>query len=230
MDKTRTARISGILYLILIIFGILNLIIIPSRLIIWDNAAETFDNIANAERLFRWGIAFGIITFLAFLLLPLALYKLLHSVSTAQAILMVIFAMVSIPVSFVNILSKYAVLTIISKPEFLNSLTVAELQGQAMFYLNLYNNGIELSQIFWGLWLFPFGYLVFKSGFLPKFFGIMLMAGCFGYLFEFLNQLLFPEFHNSTLSTLVGLPASIGEIGVCLWLLIMGPRKGIFKT
>jgi hypothetical protein len=91
-----------------------------------------------------------------------------------------------------------------------------------MFYLDSYNNGIEISQIFWGLWLFPFGYLVYKSGFLPKNLSILLVAGCFGYLIAFFGGFLFPNFHKTTFSTIVGLPASIGEIGVCLWLLIMG--------
>jgi hypothetical protein len=184
-SRNKNARVAGMLYLILIISGIFNLLYIPSQLIVWDSASTTVENITNSEWLFRLGIVSGIITFLAFLLLPLALYKLLHEVNKVQAQLMVIFALVSIPISFVNILNKFSVLTLINKSEYLQKMGATEFQTQVMLYLESYTNGIEISQIFWGLWLLPFGYLVYKSGFLPKLLGLLLMAGCFGYLITF---------------------------------------------
>jgi len=78
--------------------------------------------------------------------------------------------------------------------------------------------------LFWGLWLLPFGYLVFKSGFLPKLLGIFLMAGCFGYLINFIGGFLIPNYGDLGISRMISLPASIGEIGICLWLLIIGVR------
>ena len=228
-SRNKTARVAGTLYLILIISGIINLLYIPSKFIVWTDASKTFENIVNSEFLFRLGIVSGIITFLTFLLLPLVLYKLLNKINKVHANLMVIFALVSIPISFVNILNKFSVLTLISKAEYLQELEKTELQTQVMLYLDYYNNGIEISQIFWGLWLFPFGYLVYKSGFLPKLLGILLMAGCFGYLITFFGGFLYSDFHKTIFSTIVGLPASIGEIGICLWLLIMGTNKFKFK-
>ena len=228
-SRNKTARTAGFLYLILIISGIINLLYIPSKFIVWTDASKTFENIVNSELLFRLGIVSGIITFLAFLILPLVLYKLLREVNKVYASLMVLFALVSIPISFVNILNKFSILTLISKAEYLKELEITELQTQVMLHLDYYNNGIELSQIFWGLWLFPFGYLVYKSGFLPKLLGILLMAGCFGYLITFFGGFLYTGFHKTVFSTIVGLPASIGEIGICLWLLIMGTNKINFK-
>ena len=228
-SRNKTARTAGFLYLILVISGIINLLYIPSKFIVWTDASKTFENIVNSELLFRLGIVSGIITFLAFLILPLVLYKLLREVNKVYASLMVLFALVSIPISFVNILNKFSILTLISKAEYLKELEITELQTQVMLHLDYYNNGIELSQIFWGLWLFPFGYLVYKSGFLPKLLGILLMAGCFGYLITFFGGFLYSDFHKTVFSTIVGLPASIGEIGICLWLLIMGTNKINFK-
>lgn len=229
INRDKTARFAGLLYLILVISGIINLMYIPSKLIVWEDAAKTLQNIINSELLFRLGIVSGIITFLSFLLLPLVLYKLLNEVNKTQALLMVVFAVVSIPLSFVNILNKFAVLTWISKAKYLEGIDTSEIQLQVMFYLDSYNNGIEISQIFWGLWLFPFGYLVYKSGFLPKILGILLMAGCIGYLITFFAGFLYSGFHKTTIATIVGLPASIGEIGICLWLLIMGTKTLKFK-
>jgi len=228
-NRNKTARLAGLLYLILVISGITNLMYIPSKLIVWESAAETLENIMNSELLFRLGIVSGIITFLTFLLLPLVLYRLLSEVNKTYATLMVIFAVISVPISFVNILNKFSVLTLIGKANYLQDLDLSEIQLQVMFHLDSYNNGIEISQIFWGLWLFPFGYLVYKSGFLPKVLGILLMAGCFGYLITFFGGFLFPNFHKTAVSTIVGLPASIGEIGICLWLLIMGTKSLNFR-
>ncbi len=142
---------------------------------------------------------------------------------------MVIFALISVPLFFVNILSKFSVLTLINKAEYLEKLGKTELQTQVMFHIDSYNNGIEISQIFWGLWLFPFGYLVYKSGFLPKLLGILLMIGCFGYLITFFGDFLYSDFNKTIISEIIGYPAPLGEIGICLWLLIMGTNKLNFR-
>jgi len=157
------------------------------------------------------------------------LYKLLNKVNAVHAKLMVLFALISIPISFINILNKFSILSLIGKPAYLQSMGEAELQTQVMLHLDYYNNGINISQIFWGLWLFPFGYLVYKSGFLPKLLGILLMMGCFGYLITFFGGFLYPNFHDTVFSTIVGIPASAGEIGICLWLLIMGTTTINFR-
>lgn len=229
--KNKSARVAGLLYLILIIAGIFNLLYIPSQFVDWESASATFKNITSSELLFRLGIVSGIVAFLAFTILPLALYRLLHEVNKTYASLMVIFALISVPISFVNILEKFSILTLISKPEYLLHVGKPELQTQVMMHLANYRNGIELSQVFWGLWLLPFGYLVYKSGFLPKVLGIFLMAGCFGYLATFFGGFLYPDFYTTLFSDIVGIPASVGEIGICVWLLIMGTNKlNIGKT
>ena len=118
-SRNKTARLAGVLYLFLIIGGIISLKYIPSRLMVWESASKTLENITANEFLFRLGIVSGIITFLIYMLLPLALYKLLHEVNKVYANLMVIFVLVSIPVFFVNILNKFSVLTLINKAEYI---------------------------------------------------------------------------------------------------------------
>ena len=100
-SRNKTARVAGILYLMLIIGGIISLAYIPSQLIVRESASKTFENISNSEFLFRLGIVINIITFLIYIALPLALYKLLHEVNKVYANLMVIFVLVSVPISFV---------------------------------------------------------------------------------------------------------------------------------
>ena len=229
MSRNKKARIAGILYLLLIICGFTYLVYIPSELIDLQNATKTIENIKNSALLFRLGIITAICSFLIFMLLPLALYNLLKSVNKVSAKLMVLFVLISIPISFVNILNKFSVLTLINKPEYAQKLGQTELQTQIILYLENYNNGVQLSQIFWGLWLLPFGYLVYKSGFLPKILGVFLMAGCFGYLITFFGGFLYSDFNKTIISDIAGFPAAIGEIGICLWLLILGTNKLNFR-
>ncbi|TXD84526.1 DUF4386 domain-containing protein [Subsaximicrobium wynnwilliamsii] len=225
ISRNKKARLAGILYLLLVISGFIYLVYIPLELIDLNNAAKTLENIQSSELLFRLGIVTAICSSLIFMLLPLALYSLLKSVNKVSAKFMVLFALISIPISFINILNKFSVLTLINKSEYAEKLGQTELQTQVILYLENYNNGVQLSQVFWGLWLLPFGYLVYKSGFLPKILGIFLMAGCFGYLITFFGGFLYPDFNKTIVSDIVGFPAPIGEIGICLWLLIMGTNK-----
>lgn len=221
----KTAKIAGLLYLVVVLTGIFSLMYVPSQLIIWDSASTTTSKIAAAETLFRLGIFASIICYIAFLFLPIVLYKLLHPVNKSHAVAMVALASVSVPISLFNLSNKFSVLTWISKETYLNTFTAEQIQAQVLLHLNYYNNGIQIASVFWGLWLFPLGYLVFKSGFLPKILGIFLMAGCFGYLLNFTGSFLFPDYHASGISKFVALPGTIGEIGICLWLLIAGAKE-----
>ena len=138
---------------------------------------------------------------------------------------MVVLAAASVPFSLYNIVHKMDVLTLLGSEPFLQAMTIDERQTQVMLYLSSYDNGIRLVSVFWGLWLLPFGYLVYTSGFLPRILGILLMAGCFGYIINFTGGLLFPSYAASGIGRFVSLPATLGEIGSCLWLLIVGIKK-----
>lgn len=227
MDSTKTtARIAGGLYLIVVITGIFNLMYVPSKTIVWDNPEQTFNNIVTSETLFRLGIVAGIVCYTAFLILPLVLYKLLHHVHKAYAIAMVTLAVVSVPFSLVNLINKVNVLTLISNPSYLPT-DLSKRYAEVLLYLEYYNNGIQIVSIFWGLWLLPFGYLVFKSDFLPKILGVLLMLGCFGYLINFTGNFLFQNYADLGIGRFVSLPASLGEMGICLWLLIVGTKNKV---
>lgn len=221
--RNKIARLAGLLYVLLVISGLIYLVYIPSTLIDWQNASKTFENIKNSIYLFKVGILVAICSFLIFTILPLVLYKLLNSINKSAAFLMVLFALISIPVSFVNILNKFSIVSLLKDNQ--SNLGASGLEEQIMFYLEQYSNGLEVLQIFWGLWLLPFGYLVFKSSFLPKILGAFLMLGFFGYLISFFGGFLFENFSNTILSNFIGLPAAIGEIGIALWLLIVGTNN-----
>lgn len=223
-NKT-TARFAGFLYLIVVLTGIFSLMYVPNKLIVDDSASLTFQNISHSESLFRYGIVAGLICYIAFLFLPLVLYKLLKPVNQNYAKIMVLLAVISVPMYFINAQNQFTVLSIVNGSQVLKGFSVEQTQAMVLFYLNQYDNGMRVIHVFSGLWLFPFGYLVYHSNLLPKIFGVLLMLGCFGYLINFFGSTLFVNYSSLGIGFYISLPASIGEIGICLWLLIVGCKQ-----
>lgn len=224
-SNKKTARTAGLLYLIVVVTGFFSLIYVPSQIFVEGDASATVSNIVASRSLFQLGIVASLICYTAFLLLPFALYKLLSPFGNGAAVVMAAFALVSVPISFVNLFNRLDTLSLLSGANYLQAFTTEQLNAHVMLSLDAYSNGMRISEIFWGLWLLPFGYLVFKSGFLPKVLGILLMMGCFGYLINFVGSALSAGFSDTVIAGLVTLPAGLGEIGICLWLLIVGVRE-----
>jgi hypothetical protein len=220
-----TARLAGLLYLIVVMTGFFSLAYVPGQLLMPGNMASTVQNISTSTMLFRLGIYAGVICYATFVLLPLVLYTLLHRVNRHHAVAMVALALVSVPLSLIAVTEKLAVLTLLGDGSYTPALSTASLQAQVAGRLDQYNNIIDIAAVFWGLWLFPFGYLVVKSGFLPRILGIFLIVGCFGYLVNFTGGFLFPAYNDLGISGYVSIPSALGEIGICLWLLIIGVKK-----
>ena len=223
-NKT-TARIAGLLYFGVVLTGVFTLMYVPSKLFVSDNASLIYQNIVSSQMLLRLGIVSGLLCYTFFFFLALVLYKLLKPVNENYAKLMVLLAILSVPVFFLNVQNEFTILSLIGSTKNQFGFSNEQIQSQVMLCLDNYDNGMRIVHIFSGLWLFPFGYLVFQSGFLPKILGILLMLGCFGYLINFVGHTLIPNYSEIGISSFIVLPASIGEIGICLWLLIIGVKN-----
>jgi len=221
MSNQVNARWAGFFYFLLVVGGIFSLMYVPSQILIWEDATATFSNLKNNDGLFRLGIAVELLSYLSFIIVPLFLYRLLHHVHEFQAKLMVILVLVSIPVSMAAVGYKLNMLDLI---EGASILSTNELEVYVINSFEAYYNLILIAQLFWGLWLLPFGYLVYRSGMLPKVLGFFLMLGSVGYFLDFLFRILFPDFSSWAIADYITIPASIGELGTCLWLLIMGAK------
>jgi hypothetical protein len=223
-DDVRTGRLAGLLYLIVVVAGMFSLAYVPSRINVANDPSATLNNILAFEPLFRLGIASFLIKQVAFLLLPLLLYRLFRQVEARSAMLMVALAAVSVPLALVSLMCRLDVLTILNSPYLAQTLTSEQLRATAKISLDSYRNGILVTSLFWGLWLLPFGRLVLKSGFMPRILGVLLMLGGLGYVVDVFGSVLMVHYGDSAMSNYILLPAALGELGTCAWLLLMGVR------
>lgn len=217
------ARVAGLLYLIANLFAPFTLLYLPSRFIVRGDAAGTASNILASESLFRFGIVLNLFTFIGQIFLVLALYQLLKVVNRNMASLMVIFSLAAVPIAMLNELNYLAIPLLLSGADYLKGFTAGQLQALVYLFLRLHSQGLLIAQIFWGLWLFPMGYLVFKSGFLPRLLGILLMIGCFGYVIQS-----FAAFLGYDVNIIFF--TSWGELLLLLWLLIKGVNVEAWNT
>ncbi len=223
--ENKISRLAGLLYLIVVLTGIFSLAYVPSQITVHSDPLATISNMISSESLFRLGITSFMIEQVSFLLLPLVLFHLFRQINHTAAALMVALAVVSVPIALTSLAHRLDALSLLTDPDFSNTFTADQLHGLASLSLQAYSNGLLITSFFWGLWLLPFGYLVFKSGFLPRLFGILLMLGCLGYMVNVFGELLVPRYSETSISNYAGLPAAIGEIGTCLWLLLIGARR-----
>ena len=224
-NESRTSRLAGLLYLIVVVTGIFSLAYVPSQINVANDPAATASNIVMHESLFRFGVASFMIEQVAFLLLPLVLFRLFRSTNSTAAMLMLALAVAGVPIALASVAHRLDALALLTDARFGQAFAPAQLQAMAARSLESYGNGLLVTSLFWGLWLLPFGYLVLKSGFLPKLLGLLLMLGCVGYMVNVFGELLVPHYADTWVSNYAGIPAAIGEIGTCLWLLLVGARR-----
>ena len=221
----KTARLAGLLYLFLIITGVYIIMYVPSKIMAEGDAVTTAKNILSNEFLFRTGIIGDIISNTIFVFLALALYRLFKEVNGHQAKLMVALVIVQIPAVF--IMEAFNITSLmLFKGEILKTFELTQRQDLAMLFFKINDYGSLALETFWGLWLIPFGQLVYKSGFIPRILGILLIIAGIAYMIDSFISLLFPSY-----TILVNQPTllivAIGEISIMLWLLIKGVKNNI---
>ena len=216
----KAARMAGLLYLSLVLTGPFSLMYVPDKLIVRGDATATAGNILAHEMLFRSGIVANLIGTVLFICLGIALYRLLSGVNQTQAWLMVSFVLVSSAIAFMNEVNNLAALILFRGDDFLSVLDLTQRNALGMLFIRLHGQGIVVDEIFWGLWLLPFGILVYQSRFLPRILGAWLIVNCFGWLAFSFTGLLWPQYSHTVYRILT--PIFLGEIAIMLWLMIRG--------
>lgn len=218
----KTARTAGLLYLLVVLTGLFVLIYVPGKLFVPGDTARTAANILGHESLFRTYIVVGLVSELLFIALALALYRLLEEVDRAGAVAMVLLVLLDAPLAFLSQASLLATLAFLRGHEVLAVFDEPRREAIAMALLKAGDAGLPVSMMFWGLWLLPLGWLVFRSGFLPRFLGGWLVVNGIAYVGMSVTGILWPD-HARAVST-IATPALLGEVAFALWLLVAGTR------
>ncbi|HVP22187.1 MAG TPA: DUF4386 domain-containing protein [Anaerolineaceae bacterium] len=212
----RNARIAGALYLTLVPLGFFGLFA-SSGIVVPGDAVATASHILASEPLFRLSIVVAMLVQIINIFVVLALYRLLKPVDRNMAGLMVIFLLLGVPIAMLNELIQFAVLALAHNTGTLQGFSAGQVQALVPMLLGVHQVGINIAGVFWGLWLFPMGYLVYKSEFLPRILGALLIIGCLGYLVDSFAAFLIPGFSMN-----VAMFTFWGEVLLPLWLLIKG--------
>jgi uncharacterized protein DUF4386 len=215
-------RFAGLLYVLTSIVGFFSMGYVPGKVIVQGNATATASNIAAHETLFRLGIAGELVGQAGFVFVALVLYDLLKGVSRRHASLMVILIVVSIPIASVNELNSVAAIVLVRGADFLSVIEKPQRDVLAMLFIRLHGQGFVVAEMFWGLWLFPLGLLVYRSRFLPRFLGVWLGLAGIGWVILSLTGILLPQYQDKV--DTYSQPAIVGEIAFMLWLLIKGAK------
>lgn len=222
MDSIKAAaHRAGALYLLFMIVGLVDMFGF-SRFMVAGDATATARNLLAAQTTFRIGILTDFVTLLIFIFLVVSLYNLLKGAGRWHALLMVLLVSVGVTIGFVNLFNKLAPLVLLSGADYLSVFTKPQLDALALGFLSLNGDGNTVAAIFWGLWLFPFGILVLRSGFFPRVLGVLLLVAGFGYVTSSVTSMVLPAYGDAV--TKATMPLLFGEFPIIFWLLIKGAK------
>lgn len=221
MTKTSKSRVEGLIYLVTVLSGLFSLMYVPNHLISLNDISSTVDNLQGHKTLFALGVLSELLCYIAFLVLPIALFRHFETHNRSIALVMVYLVMVAVPISCIAVIHKTEILAILYE----NNIQMVDLEVIIQSELSSYYGTIKTAKVFWGLWLIPFGYLGHISNKVPKALCVLLILGGIGYQVNFTGAILFPGFKETIVPKIAKIPSTVGEIGTCLWLLIVGIAK-----
>ena len=232
ISPRQTARVAGFLYLMIIAFGIFAEFFVRQSLVVTGDATATARNIMASEWLFRVGIASDLIMIMCDVALALIFYVLLKPVSNSLSLLAAFFRLAQASILGINLLNLFLVLQLLSGADYLTVFGADQLHALVLLFLDAHRIGYSIALVFFGLSLFFLGYLIFKSGYFPRILGIFLIVASLGYLIDSFASFLLSSYHDyeAIFALVVFLPAFIGELSMCLWLLFKGVKIPEMET
>lgn len=214
------ARIAGLFYLGTIVGGLSGLSI-RSAMLVKNDAAATAANILAAEPLYRASIGADLLSFACYVGVTATLYGLLRPVSPTLSRLAAFFSLAGCAIGAAVTLNLIAPLLLLKGAPYLDAFRPEQLQALALWSLKLHGQGYNIGLIHFGFYCTLLGYLVFRSGFLPRAIGVLLAVGGLCWLTDSLATIVAPPL-AAALSGVTGIGAFVGEASLCLWLLVVG--------
>jgi len=216
------ARLAGILYLVVGIAGGFAQLGVRSSVLVIGDAAATADRIRESSDVVRLGFVADVVNVTAFILLAFVLYRLLSPVSQHAAAAFVVLNAIAAAVMGVSLIGHAGALLLATDATYAAALGTVQADTLSHLFLELHAHGYLVAEVFFGLWLVPLGYAVYRSGYFPRVIGPALAFGGLCYLATFTITVLSPGFQPAGWAPLVAMPAGIAEVGFLLWLLVRG--------
>ena len=221
------ARIGGVLYLIIIVIGFCGEFFVRDKLVVSGDVTATANNIMASESLWRVQIAGDLILLVCAVALTLILYVLLRPVNKNLALLAVLFNIVEFPIEAVSKLCLFAALFLSGNADYLKAFEPHQLHALVNVSLKLHDYGFGIDLVFFGCACLVYGYLLFRSGYFPRTLGVLMAIAGLSYLTNSFTLILAPAYAERTFPILV--LALIGELSLCLWLLVKGVNEQRWK-
>lgn len=222
-ETNRLAHWAGAAYLTLGVSTLFGFFHAP---LVRDDINALARAITGPDFRFRVGVVADVLTTVLSVPVALLLYQLLKVVHKTQAMLMALLLLLATPVSFVVALNYVAAEMLLSGTADMSAFTEAQRGALGMLFLRLHTHGVLAVEIFWGLWLLPFGLLVMRSRFLPRVLGVLLITAGVAYVAHSVTTLLLAGQRFVLYERVTMLARAAGEFPIILWLLIKGASWG----
>jgi hypothetical protein len=220
----RYARITGILYLIIIVCAGFSQGAVRELLVVWGDSATTASNISENLTFFKAGIITDLIAFMCDIGVSVLLYYLLAPVGKVLSMLAAAFRLIAHPaIGSLNLLNQYAAARVIENPTIADTVSNVAMQDASLFFMELHYVGYLIAGALFGIHCLLLGILLYRSSFFPSVLGVLLAFSAVGYLIESFGYILVPEF-KSTFALIVGITAVLGEVSLTIWLLAKGVK------
>ncbi len=222
-SNKKMGRLAGLLFFILVITGVFAEIFVRQKLYVFNDPATTAQNIIENQFLFRLGFVSDLVMSTVFFIYGYVLYLIFRSVSKRISLFLLLCIVISVAMLCQNLLYQFSALELLINPDYKMVFKPKQLETLSLFFQNIHTKGYIVNQIFHGLYLFPLGYMIIKSKYVPRIIGIFSILGFAGVLTNFFHYFLFPNYESILLDNIT-IPADIAEFSICLWFLIMGVR------
>lgn len=234
MTPMRLARVAGVLYLVLAVAGGFAQLVARGGARVAGDPAATAEKIRASSTIVTLGFGADAVNILFFVLTALVLYILLSPVSRWASVTFATFAAIAAAIMGSALAAHAGALVLATDPAYAAAFGASTADALAALFLDLHGYGYLAAEIFFGLWLAPLGYAVYRSGWFPRWLGGLLIVGAASYVGSFVATVMTPGFAESGASLLIAMPAALAEVSFVLWLLIRGvrvnPRSEVSRT
>ncbi len=228
--RNSTFRLTGLLYLIVIICAGFSQGYVRETLIIAGDPADTANNILQNEGLYRLGLSMDLIAFIIDAVISVLLYQMFKPVNKNLALISAALRLIAHPaIGSLNLLNHYLALHVLGESDYLSGFTTDQLQSLSLLFTDAHQYGYLIAGGFFGLHLLLLGILIYRSGYIPKLIGGFLVGSAAGYLLETFGDFTLPGYESYT-ALIVGVAAAAGEVTFTLYLLIKGKRASKLRT